>query len=289
MRGSNVKCEIERDPELWSVDADKGQIAQVVNNLIINADQAMPRGGRINLRMTNEQLRFGQVPTLQAGDYVAIEVRDTGAGIPPEAISRIFDPYYTTKDNGNGLGLASSSTIVQGHGGTITVDSKLNEGTTFTVYLPRSRYQAAPESPTPEPPEAAQVDAPAPTTAGKRILVMDDMEDMMLVAGEILKVLGYEVTCTADGSEAIKAYKEAKEAGQPFDAVVFDLTVPGGMGGEEAGQILQEYDPALRAIASSGYTTSNIMSDFRDSPFQAVVPKPYRIGEMRDALLRVLT
>lgn len=290
MRGSNVSCKINRAPDLWHAEVDKGQIAQVVNNLVINADQAMPDGGSIEVILANAQLNNGEVEGLDAGDYVKIEVQDSGSGIPPDQLNKVFEPYFTTKSDGNGLGLASSFSIIKGHGGLITVESELGKGSCFRVYLPRSQNEPTPdlveEDPVIEEPTHESDDESS--SAGKRILVMDDMEDMMMVAAEILKVLGYEVECTSDGSEAIEAYKKAKESGNPFDAVVFDLTVPGGMGGEEASNILLEYDPNLKAIASSGYSTSNIMSDCSESAFSAVVPKPYRITEMADALKRVI-
>jgi CheY-like chemotaxis protein len=223
----------------------------------------------------------GRIPALVSGDYVCITVRDRGVGITPENLKRIFDPYFTTKKSGNGLGLASSYSIIKGHNGLMTVDSVVSAGATFKVYLPRTKRTVHPAKETGDEDETIY-------KGHGRILVMDDMEAMMMVAGEMLSVLGYEVAFSTNGTEAIKAYKEAKEAGQPFDAVVFDLTVPGGMGGEEACRILAEYDPDLLAIASSGYTTSNVMSDFESSGFKAVVPKPYRIREMSVALHRIL-
>jgi PAS domain S-box-containing protein len=288
LRGSNVRCTVKKDEELWTVDVDKGQISQVVNNLIINADQAMPEGGNISIRIRNLQVRNAEVPALPKGEYVCIEVHDQGIGISPQNLKRIFDPYFTTKKEGNGLGLASSYSIIKSHSGTITVDSAVGHGSAFRVYLPKSQQQPSKQVCAPKKSPEKQ---PAQETIhrGKgRILVMDDMEAMMMVAGEILTVLGYDVTHSTDGKEAIEAYKKAKEAGNPFDAVVFDLTVPGGMGGEEAANILIEYDPSLIAIASSGYTTSNVMSDYKNSSFKAVVPKPYRIKEMSDALHSVL-
>lgn len=289
LRGSNVKCEVKSDDKLWPVDADKGQISQVVNNLLINADQAMPRGGTITLRLRNLRVRHAEVPSLDSGEYVCIEVRDEGTGISPENLKRIFDPYFTTKDSGNGLGLASSYAIINSHKGTITVESSVGHGSIFRVYLPKSTRPLQAKA---EAHKATEKNKPSKETIhhGKgRILVMDDMEAMMMVAGEILTVLGYEVEYSTNGEEAVAAYKAAKDAGNPFDAVVFDLTVPGGMGGEEASNLLKEYDPGLIAIASSGYTTSNVMSDYKNSAFAAVVPKPYRIKEMSDALHNVLS
>lgn len=282
LRGSNVRCEVSKDDTLWAVDADKGQIAQVINNLVINADQAMPNGGVIHIRMTNETLRMDDVPSLSPGEYLCISVRDEGEGISPENLKRIFDPYFTTKDNGNGLGLASAYSIIHGHNGAMSVQSSVGSGTTFKIYLPRSTEAL------PEPAAAPEPEDDTLHRGEGRILVMDDMEAMMMVAGEILSALGYEVEFSTCGEEAIEAYKKAKESGEPFDAVVFDLTVPGGMGGEEASEILLKYDPGLVAIASSGYTTSNVMSDYKNSAFKAVVPKPYRIKEMSAALRQAL-
>jgi PAS domain S-box-containing protein len=281
LRGSNVKCEVYKDDHVWPVDADKGQISQVVNNLIINADQAMPEGGIIRLGLTCERNRSGKIPSLPSGDYVCISVADDGVGIAPRNLKRIFDPYFTTKKNGNGLGLASSYAIIKSHHGVMTVDSVVAKGSTFKVYLPKSKNVATPVP-------AVEDDENMIHSGQGRILVMDDMEAMMMVAGEILQVLGYEVEFSTNGEEAIDAYKKAKEAGTPFDAVVFDLTVPGGMGGEEACRILSEYDPNLVAIASSGYSTSNVMSEYEAAGFKAVVPKPYGIKDMSAALHRIL-
>lgn len=277
LRGSNVKCEVHKDDNLWSVDADKGQISQVVNNLIINADQAMPEGGIIRIDLTCERVRSGKIPSLSPGDYLCIAVQDQGGGITPDNLKRIFNPYFTTKTAGNGLGLALSYLIMKSHHGLMTVESVVSEGSTFKLYLPKTAKVAA----------STQEDNTIYHGHG-RVLVMDDMEAMMTVAGEILQVLGYEVELSANGDEAIEAYKKGKEAGKPFDVVVFDLTVPGGMGGEEACRILSEYDPGLIAVASSGYSTSNVMSEYEAAGFKAVVPKPYRIKDMSAALHRLL-
>ncbi|MEC8614211.1 MAG: ATP-binding protein [Verrucomicrobiota bacterium] len=287
LRGSKVKCSIEKEDDLWHIDADKGQISQVVYNLIINANQAMPDGGVIRIRMSNLQVRHAEISALKQGDYICIEVRDEGIGISPQNIKKIFDPYFTTKTKGNGLGLASSYSIITMHKGTITAESSIGKGSIFKVYLPKTKQIALAKS--------TQVEAKKEEPANEeihrgkgRILVMDDVEAMMTVAGEILTVLGYDVEYSTNGNEAIKAYKAAKNAGNPFDACVFDLTVPGGMGGEEAANILIDYDPNLVAIASSGYTTSDVMSDYKNSAFKAVLPKPYRIKEMSDVLHELL-
>ena len=287
LRGSKVKCSIEKEDDLWLVDADKGQISQVVNNLIINANQAMPDGGDIRIRMGNLHVRNAEIPALKLGDYVCIEVRDEGSGISPQNLKKIFDPYFTTKTKGNGLGLASSYSIITMHKGTITADSSIGKGSIFKVYLPKSMQIVPAKSNISEAEKEEPADEGIHRGKG-RILVMDDMEAMMVVAGEILTVLGYDVEYSTNGNEAIKAYKAAKDAGNPFDACVFDLTVPGGMGGEEAANILIDYDPNLVAIASSGYSTSDVMSDCKNSAFKAVLPKPYRIKEISDVLHELL-
>ncbi len=284
LRGSNVRFELLNDPALWAVDADKGQISQVINNLVINADQAMPDGGVLTLGLENRNLAEEDVPGLDPGCYVCLAVRDNGTGIPPDVLERVFDPYFTTKKSGNGLGLASCLSIVQRHAGTITVDSEPGVGATFQVFLPKSKE---PDAGMPVGTAGANEEELPPKGSG-RILVMDDMDGMKRVAGEILTVLGYDVCLTGDGAEAIQAYREAMEAGEPFCAVVLDLTVPGGMGGEEACWQLREYDPALVAVASSGYSTSNVMSEWKAHGFDAVVAKPYRIRDMGWVLHRLM-
>jgi len=291
LRGSNVKSRIEQDDALWLVEIDAGQICQVLNNLIINADQAMPKGGTLQIRVSNQSIATGTIPELMAGNYVCVEIEDQGVGIDAANLTRIFDPYYTTKHDGNGIGLASSFTIIKNHGGLLTAESILEQGSTFRVYLPQSRQSPELQATTTLN-NCSRIEQSALPTAihqGQgRILVMDDLEAMMNVAGEILSVLGYQVEFSTHGQEAIDLYKQADKNGRRFDAVVFDLTVPGAMGGAEAAEILIQYDPDLMAIASSGYSSSDIMSNYKDSPFQAVVPKPYRIKEMSDTLNQLL-
>lgn len=285
LRGSNVKYQIEKDEALWPVDIDGGQICQVLNNLIINADQAMPSGGDLQIRVKNKHVLLGQVPALPSGNYVCIEVQDKGTGIDETNLKLIFEPYFTTKDRGNGIGLSSSFAIIKNHGGLLMAESTLGQGSTFSIYLPQSTNIPIEKTTIKEDANST----PKPIHKGQgRILVMDDLEAMMNVAGEILSILGYEVAFSTNGQEAIDVYMREKEAGRGFDAVVFDLTVPGAMGGEEAAEILMQYDPELTAIASSGYSSSDVMSNPQNSPFKAVVPKPYRIKEMSDALDSIL-
>ncbi len=278
MRGSNTKheCRISRD--LWPVEVDEGQISQVLGNLLINANEAMPDGGTIYIQAENTTLSAQHTLSLPGEKYVHITVKDHGVGISPDLISKIFDPYFTTKDAGSGLGLAISYSIVKNHGGHITVESELGVGTTFHVYLPASEQEL---------PIKPAVKETLPSGRGK-ILIMDDQRDVREIAGRLLEHIGYEIGYAKDGAEAVDLYRRAQEAGQPFDAVIMDLTIPGGMGGKEAIQKLLEIDPGVKAIVSSGYSTDPIMADFRRFGFSGVVSKPYEVGELSAALLEVL-
>jgi PAS domain S-box-containing protein len=284
LRGSNVKCEFFLPNDIWPVEVDKGQISQVINNLIINADQAMPGGGIIKVRVENLVVTSppleGQgwvsaehaIP-LKDGKYVKIEIEDEGIGIPKEYLPKIFDPYFTTKQKGSGLGLATSYSIIKRHDGYIAVESELGVGTTFYIYLPASSKQILTERP----------------ILGKgRILVMDDEKVVRDVTGILLKHIGYDVEFAKDGVEAIELYKKAEESKQPFDAVIVDLTVQGGMGGEQMIKKLLEIDPNVKAIVSSGYSTDAIMSNFKQYGFSGVVAKPYRIAELSETLYKVI-
>ena len=276
--GSRVQCEQTMPEDLWPVEVDEGQISQVINNLVMNAVQAMPQGGTVRVRCENVTLQSGDVPHLWEGNYVKIAISDEGPGISGENLKKIFDPYFTTKEMGSGLGLAISYSIVKYHDGHITVDSEEGRGTTFSIYLPVSR--GVPRNRTDE---LEQV-----FTGSGKVLVMDDEVSVQDVAGEILKRIGYEVEFAGDGAEAIERYRRAKESGAPFDAVIIDLTIPGGMGGKEAIKKLREFDPQVKAIVSSGYSNDPIMADHRKYGFSGVVPKPYRIHEMSRVLHEVL-
>jgi PAS domain S-box-containing protein len=278
MRGSNTRHECRIAHDLWPVEVDEGQFSQVLGNLLINANEAMPDGGTIYVRAENTTLAAERGLPLPDGKYVHITVKDRGVGISPELISKIFDPYFTTKETGSGLGLAISYSIVKNHGGHITVESELGIGTTFHVYVPASEEEAAVR------PTVKEIHPPGRGT----ILVMDDQRDVREIVGRLLEHLGYKVGFANDGAEAVDQYQRAQEAGRPFDAVIMDLTVPGGMGGKEAIQKLLEVDPEVKAIVSSGYSTDPIMANFRIFGFSGVVSKPYEIGELSAALLEVL-
>ncbi len=278
LSGANVASEFMISEDIWNVDVDAGQMSQVFNNLIINAVQAMPDGGKIVFTVSNSALSRHEIPTLKEGTYVNISVKDTGTGIPEEYLSRIFDPYFTTKQRGSGLGLASVYSIIKRHDGYITVESKPTRGATFHIYLPASRSRSVSKT--------SKVDTIA---AGQgKILVMDDEELIRDISGKMLSSLGYAVAFAQNGTEAIEMYQKALEAEEPFDVVIMDLTIPGGIGGKEAIQKLRAVDPDVKAIVSSGYSNDPIMADHEKYGFKGVIVKPYSIGSLSKSLSEVI-
>jgi PAS domain S-box-containing protein len=278
VRGSNVRCELSVQNDLFTVEADKGQIGQVINNLIINSVHAMPQGGVIHVHAENVLVNVQQGLALRGGNYVKIVVHDEGVGIPKNILPRIFDPYFTTKHKGSGLGLATSYSIIRNHDGMIAAESEVGTGTTFCVYLPASQGELQTSLDMEE----------TPATGSGRILLMDDEESIREVAREILSTLGYEVELARNGSEAISLYRAAKHSTYPFDVVVLDLTVAGGMGGAEAIEKLCEIDSEVKAVVSSGYSNDPIMSDYTKYGFKGVAAKPYTAKEL-GAILRTIT
>ncbi len=281
LRGSHCSAHFETTENIWPVEVDKGQISQVINNLVINAMQAMPQGGTIHIQCENVDITpYQNHPKefLENGSYVKIVIADEGVGIPKEHLSQIFDPYFTTRRKGSGLGLATSHSIVKKHGGYIFVNSVVNEGSTFTIYLPAN-------------PEARLETTPgdnAIETGKGKILIMDDEEAILEVAERMLTILGYEVTCAAEGEELIKLYREGLKTRQPYDAVIMDLTVPGGMGGKEAIRELKNIDPQLKAIVSSGYANDPVIAQYQEYGFMECIPKPYNLQTLAQVLKRVL-
>ncbi|HEY2932938.1 MAG TPA: ATP-binding protein [Acidobacteriota bacterium] len=271
LRGSNVRCDFQISDDLLAVEIDEGQINQVMNNLVLNAQQAMPDGGTITVRAQNVKVGANHpADDLTEGEYVMVSVQDHGVGISPLDLPRIFDPYFTTKPKGTGLGLASTYSIIQRHHGHLTVDSKIGAGSTFIFYLPASH------SPVQERPLEQEK-----LLAGKgKVLVMDDEEMIRDSMKELLNGLGYAVDAAADGTEAISLYQEALTSGSPFDAVIMDLTIAGGMGGKETIRKLLEIDPKVTAIVTSGYSKDPVMANYREHGFRAVLVKPFKLEDV---------
>lgn len=281
LRGTNVRLELHIDNPVESVEADEGQIGQVLTNIIINAVQAMPDGGVLRIAAVSVELEDGVLPPLPAGRYVRIVISDEGTGIAEEIRGRIFDPYFSTKPAGSGLGLASAYSIVIRHGGAIAVESPPGKGASFIIHLPSCDAEL------PEQPACA----PVPGEAGLRhasVLLMDDEEMIRDLAASMLDHLGYDVVTCADGAKAVEHYAERLSAGTPYDAVIMDLTVPGGMGGVEAAGRILALDAGAGLIVSSGYSHDPIMAEFGRYGFQGVLVKPYRAAELACVLEEVL-
>ncbi|MFH1567197.1 MAG: ATP-binding protein, partial [Gemmatimonadota bacterium] len=278
LRGSKARCDFGIEADLWPAEVDPGQMSQVVHSLVTNASQAMPEGGVIRVRAGNCRLAAGEVPPLEAGPHLRLEVEDEGTGIPPGHLQRIFEPYFSTKQRGSGLGLATVHSIIAHHDGHVSVRSSLGVGTTFTVWIPAAEEAG---------PAAARSGEPVPHGTG-RILVMDDDPAVRRLAGDMLRRLGYEVVTAADGAEALTRYREAAHGGGPFQAVLLDLTIPGGMGGRETMARLREMDPGVRAIVSSGYSNDPTMANARSFGFSGVVAKPYNVADLATIVHRVL-
>jgi two-component system, cell cycle sensor histidine kinase and response regulator CckA len=277
LSGSNVNYKLELATDLPDVEADRGQIDQVLNNLVINADQAMPGGGTATVSAENVTVDEGSRPAsgkavgLQPGRYVKVTVKDEGVGIPRESLDKIFDPYFTTKPNGTGLGLTIAYSIIKAHKGIITVESSVGIGTAFAFYLPAAKEKGETER--------KSISTKPLSGNGQKILIMDDDGAVRSVLMQLLKNAGYGVACTASGGEAIAAYAAAMKDGDPFTVVVMDLTIPGGMDGKEAVAKVLELDPKARVVVSSGYSSDPIMANFRDYGFCGIIAKPFNIDE----------
>ena len=255
---------------------DSGQISQVVQNIILNAAQAMPDGGVVDISCRNvHQENCGE----DSGNYVRIVIHDNGSGIPAYLQDSIFDPYFTTKEEGHGLGLAVTHSIVAKHGGRITVESEEGQGTTFTIHLPASPGERLAEEP---------VVKPEKVEGQARILVMDDDEMIRSITQNVLDHLGYTVVLAADGQEALRLYRENREAGTPIDLAIMDLTIPGGMGGKETIRELLSFDPQAKVIVASGYSNDPVMANYREYGFAAMLSKPFDVRELSAEIDRVL-
>ena len=279
LRGSNIKCTLVMTSNIWPVEADKGQISQVMHNLIINAKQAMPTGGVITISAENvTKDEAVDNALLRRDNYVKITVIDNGSGIPDEIAHKIFDPYFSSKVKGNGLGLASSYSIIKNHRGVITFESAVGKGTSFFVFLPASikKYSKQKDE------NREEIRSPS---RNFKVMVMDDEESVRNMVSDMLTNIGYEVVCAKDGSEALGLYYEAKE---PFDVVILDLTIPGGMGGSEVISKLRDIDPNVIVIVFSGYSSNPIMSDCKRYGFDGALTKPFTSHNMNKLLSKLI-
>jgi CheY-like chemotaxis protein/anti-sigma regulatory factor (Ser/Thr protein kinase) len=279
LRGSTVRSVVELADDLWHITADSGQLSQALHNILINAVQAMPGGGEVTIRAQNETLGPDNLHQVPPGHYLRIVIEDRGCGIPSENLASIFDPYFTTKPEGSGLGLASVYSIVKRHGGAVEVSSTIGAGSSFTIHLPALPGFHA---------EGDAVGTAAEPIGGGRILIMDDEEFIREIATEILEFIGYEVESCTDGREAVECFRSARERGVTFDAVMLDLTVPGGMGGREAAALLLEIDRDAVLIVSSGYSNDPVIANFRQYGFSGVVTKPFAAGTLAGELERLV-
>ncbi len=279
LSGTNVNCRIDRATELWNAEVDRGQISQVIQNLALNARQAMPEGGDLHIECVN----YRHTPStdnhlpLAEGDYIKIRFQDEGVGIPAKVVDKIFEPYFTTKQQGSGLGLAVTHSIIRKHGGHIECERTGPQGTVFAIYLPAAAGSSTEEK-----------DSPDGSIGQGRILLMDDEEVIRDVAEKMLTYLGYDLVLTCEGKETIACYRRAMETGDPFRAVILDLTIPGGMGGAETAKQLLEIDPDAVLLVSSGYSNDPIMAEYRKHGFLGVLHKPYLLENMQKTLSRVL-
>ncbi len=282
LAGSMVQPVFDLPSGLWKADVDRGQIQQVIANLVVNSVQAMEKGGRVFVKLENVEFQEDCSVSLKPGKYVRFTFRDEGMGIAPEHMGQVFDPYFTTKERGSGLGLATSHSIIKKHGGHIDVESETSRGTTFIIYLPAADDSVEPETVTTKGHDSAKKVATA------NILVLDDEDFIRRLVIEIFQRQGYSVHAVADGTEAVAAFKKAAAGPHPFDLVIMDLTIPGGMGGKEAVKEILEVDPKARCIVSSGYSNDPVMANYASYGFKGVAEKPYSIESLLAVVAKAL-
>ncbi|AGF77310.1 PAS domain S-box [Desulfocapsa sulfexigens DSM 10523] len=282
LHGSKVSCEYFFPDDLWMVQVDSGQVSQVIQNLVINAIHAMPLGGTMNISCENIEAGSSELLVSRHSDdfFVRITLQDSGSGIPQEIINNIFDPYFSTKEEGNGLGLAISHTIILKHHGSITVHSSPGQGTTFNIYLPADPGAVC---------STNKNEKSMPLPRASRIMVMDDDKMIRVLVEAQLASLGHEAILAVDGNEAIRLYQEMEAKGTPVDLVIMDLTIPGGMGGKEAARKLLQLAPEAKIIVSSGYSNDQVLSHYRDYGFCAAVSKPFDMKELREGINSALS
>ena len=275
LRGSNVAVDLAIGEDLWLADFDVGQMGQVMQNLLLNAQQAMPGGGTVRVEAANVEIEADRAIPVPPGRYVCIRVIDGGSGIEPEYLDRIFDPYFSTKKTGSGLGLATAHSIVLRHGGHIAVASAPGRGTSFDVYLPASEG---------EPAMQPRVPSASGQLPHSRVLVMDDEPAVLNIAARILRAKGLDVDLATKGEEAIAAYEAALATGQPYGIVILDLTIRGGLGGIETLERLRTLDGTVKAIVMTGYSPDIAAANVREDGFSAAVRKPFTAADLETAV-----
>ncbi len=299
--GSQVRCDITSPEGLWGVEVDLRQIRQVIHNLMVNACQAMPNGGVVSAFVENFVVSEGSRLRLPPGPYVVVRIRDRGCGISADQQTKIFEPYFTTKKNGTGIGLATCKAIVQRHRGDITLASKVNVGTEFRVFLPACQIfeeaEAEPEATTLQSSEGAihratSLDvasaANAATSGLGRVLVVDDQDNVREAAGRLLERLGYETVSAASGQEAVGLYRQHARSGEPINAVLLDMTLPGGLSGDEVMSEIRKMDTNARVIATSGYFDDDAEDTFRREGYVGILPKPYAVERLSQKLAQAM-
>src|SRR6202011_2143299 len=280
LHGSNLRADLDIADDLWRSPVDPAQIEQVINALIINAREAMPHGGTVRVSANNLEIDANSGVPMQLGRYVKVQVADNGGGIDAKSVTKIFDPYFTTKPLATGLGLSISYSVVKKHGGLLQLESTAPHGSTFAFYLPATD---------------AEPQLPEPTLANEifsfnhqRVLVMDDEAAIRDLTSDLLGTLGYEVTAVPDGAEALKTYEDAMRTGENFQAVILDATIRGGMGGVATIERLRDLDPNVTAIICSGYSDEAAMAEFLTYGFRAALPKPFTRHELASVIQRAL-
>ncbi len=278
-RGARARCEFEFAEDLWTAKIDPGQMNQATTNLVMNAAQATPEGGVIRIKAENSMVSSENSMLLPPGEYIRISIEDSGTGIDDRHITKIFDPYFTTKQQGRGLGLATTYSIISGHDGHISVESKKGEGTVFYIYLPADSRK----------PVVNREKSSAAHKGQGKILIMDDQEMILKMAARLLQRMGYETACAKDGAQAVEMYLDALNVQHPFDLVILDLTIPGGMGGSETMSELLKIDPNVKGVVSSGYSNDPVMAHYEAHGFCGIVPKPYTKSQLSEVLDKIFT
>ena len=276
LSGTTCRCDMRIAEGLWPVVVDQGQISQVFNNLLLNASHAMPDGGIIYLEAENVEFTGDPPLPMETGRYVRIRVRDDGIGIKSEDLPKIFDPYFTTKDEGSGLGLATTFSIIKNHNGHICVESEPGKGTQFTIHLPATEDDELPSSP-------SEPDQLIHRGQGK-VLIMDDEQLIQQITGDMLTHLGYEAEFASDGNEAIELYSEALKNKDPFSIVIMDLTITAGPGAKETIKKLLKLDPDACSIVTRGYGGDPLMATPQKFGFKCSVIKPYNLQQLSQVL-----